>query len=67
MCALIKAECYFCHGEADTSEDPTESRIAYYRVGNDNVMICVECWRNQRALMVVEKYADNYANMEGDE
>ncbi len=67
MCAMIKAECYFCKGEADTSEDPTESRIAYWRVEKDNVMICVECWRKQRAIIAGEEYADSVANMEGDE
>ena len=61
---MIKAECHFCKGEADTSEDPTESRIMYYRVGKDNVMICVECWRKQRALKEVENYADDMANMD---
>ena len=61
---MIKAECYFCKGEADTSEDPTESRIMYWRVEKDNVMICVECWRKQRALKEVENYADDMANMD---
>ena len=64
---MIKAECHFCKGEADTSEDPTESRIAYWRVGKDNVMICVECWKIQRALIEVEKEVDDWVNMEGDE
>jgi len=67
MCAMIKAECHFCKGEADTSEDPTESRIMYYRVEKDNVMICVECWKVQRALKEIEKEADDWANTVGDE
>ena len=51
---IIMYDCYNCGNNAET-----ENGVAYYRVGKENLPICVPCWKQKRS-------AGNPENFDGD-